>query len=230
MTPIQASKKRPSHGMALPEGTRRAGAMVREGCLGHWPRGRRRTRTNRRVHGCCDDPHPPDAPFARRTGSTAEPPNVSRFLGILLIRWSSKYVRHLNDSASGLTIHTPSQDDYPRMGGISAHLEAVVSVVPLEPRARESTLRMRWAVLSAVAFCLAGASRPALSDDCMKVDVWITWSDGAPTYVTPWPSESCVVPTPGWTEAVPTSGGHQEHWMPPGLPNGVRWKASVTSP
>ena len=93
--------------------------------------------------------------------------------------------------------------------------------------------RFRAYLLSvAVPLVVLGAAtvaRPAPADAaCDYADVWITWSGGGETNVTPWP-RGCALPT-NWPYLTQPSGGDHEGWVPPGLPNGVQFQVGVTSP
>lgn len=94
-------------------------------------------------------------------------------------------------------------------------------------------MRARWGSAALlVAVGVLGPGPHAAAEECIKLDVWVTWSGGGSTYVTPWPGGSCVVPTPGMTPLTAPEGGHREEWIPsqPSVPDGARFKGAITSP
>lgn len=114
-------------------------------------------------------------------------------------------------------------------GGFSCGASLGVNASAWGPVAgRGSEMWARAASALGVAWVLLAGIAPAKAE-CVEVDVLITWSGGGETNATPWPSGHCVVPTP-FAVLTDPEVGHQEHWVPEGLPNGAIVRAQLTSP
>jgi hypothetical protein len=88
---------------------------------------------------------------------------------------------------------------------------------------------VRFGAAASITAAIVAAHAPPADAECVYADVWITWSGGGTSYITPWPEKQCLLPTP-WTYPAEPYVDDNENHIPTGMPNGGGVQAGVPTP
>jgi hypothetical protein len=90
-------------------------------------------------------------------------------------------------------------------------------------------MRLLVVVAVALGLLLLGPASPSRATGCAKLDVRVGWANGDPDSGTPWPEDSCVLPTPFTTISEPEANYNDPSATHP-MPRRVHVKTAVLWP